>query len=424
MGAHPVGQLDRQLEDLLARLRAAGGDPVSFDELRAQGIENPALLAYELEVAGIPVGRVPLHGGAASPPVAVQLDYDDSEDTRQMAAIELPDHPLQRLRSGVERLTLLLADTREEAAELSARASAAVRGRAASREPARPPAPPPPPAATSGAGGWYRGEPKRAAAIAALGLVCLTILALVLANLAGSSNGGASALRADTSARRARVKTVHSAAPVQPAVSTPAAQATPTAPVAPPQAASATPPASTATAAGQTPPPATTPVPPPASSAGASPPQAAAAMQAQGHRLLAEGQYEQAISQLRGAVSASGQSVAQCAEPSSETCLTYAYALYDLGRALRLDGQTASALAVLGERLQIDNQRPVVEGEIALARGAGSGTASAGAPPQPAQPKPAPSLRHLARRRAHDNARRLRALRRLQRTGGVGASGD
>jgi hypothetical protein len=52
----------------------------------------------------------------------------------------------------------------------------------------------------------------------------------------------------------------------------------------------------------------------------------------------------------------------------SETCLTYAYALYDLGRTLRLAGRPGVAVPVLERRLQISDQRATVEGELALAR--------------------------------------------------------
>jgi hypothetical protein len=38
--------LDEQQARLVERLRAARGEPVSFDELRSEGIENPALLCY------------------------------------------------------------------------------------------------------------------------------------------------------------------------------------------------------------------------------------------------------------------------------------------------------------------------------------------------------------------------------------------
>ena len=49
--------LDAQQAQLVEHLRAAGGAPVSFDELRAIGIENPALLCYELAAVGLPVTR-------------------------------------------------------------------------------------------------------------------------------------------------------------------------------------------------------------------------------------------------------------------------------------------------------------------------------------------------------------------------------
>jgi hypothetical protein len=47
--------------------------------------------------------------------------------------------------------------------------------------------------------------------------------------------------------------------------------------------------------------------------------------------------------------------------------LIYAYALYDLGSALRLHGQPAAAVPVLQRRLQIDNQRPTVQAQLELA---------------------------------------------------------
>jgi len=68
-------------------------------------------------------------------------------------------------------------------------------------------------------------------------------------------------------------------------------------------------------------------------------------------------------------VRASGQSLGACMEPTTEACLTFAYALYDLGRALRLNGQAAAAVPVLSRRLRIDNQRSVVQHELELAQG-------------------------------------------------------
>jgi hypothetical protein len=46
----------------------------------------------------------------------------------------------------------------------------------------------------------------------------------------------------------------------------------------------------------------------------------------------------------------------------------FAYAMYDLGSALRLEGDPHAAIPILSERLQIDNQRPAVEEELDLAR--------------------------------------------------------
>ncbi len=48
--------------------------------------------------------------------------------------------------------------------------------------------------------------------------------------------------------------------------------------------------------------------------------------------------------------------------------MAYAEALYDLGRALRLDNANAAAGAVLRERLRIDSQRSAVQHEIGLNR--------------------------------------------------------
>jgi serine/threonine-protein kinase len=56
--------------------------------------------------------------------------------------------------------------------------------------------------------------------------------------------------------------------------------------------------------------------------------------------------------------------------PGGTSDLSYAYALYDLGNALRLAGRPADAIPVLEERLKIDNQRDVVQRELDAARAA------------------------------------------------------
>jgi serine/threonine-protein kinase len=83
------------------------------------------------------------------------------------------------------------------------------------------------------------------------------------------------------------------------------------------------------------------------------------------------GQYAQAIPVLRQAVASAPHS-----------SLTYAYALYDLGRSLRLAGNPAAAIPILQARLQIPNQTDVVRHELQLAlQAAGASSGGTGAAP-------------------------------------------
>jgi hypothetical protein len=104
-------------------------------------------------------------------------------------------------------------------------------------------------------------------------------------------------------------------------------------------------------------------LPPPTPSTPVSP-ALATQFEAEGHDLLQAGQYSNAVPVLRRALAATGKQLSDCLEPVSETCLTYAYALYDLGRALELNGEPSAAVPVLEQRLQIDNQRDVVAAEL------------------------------------------------------------
>ena len=91
-------------------------------------------------------------------------------------------------------------------------------------------------------------------------------------------------------------------------------------------------------------------------------------LEARGHSLLDAGRSGDAVPVLKRAVLATGETLGACLEPASSTCLTYAYALYDLGRAVRLSGEPQAAVPILERRLQIDNQRPTVGAELQLAR--------------------------------------------------------
>jgi eukaryotic-like serine/threonine-protein kinase len=102
---------------------------------------------------------------------------------------------------------------------------------------------------------------------------------------------------------------------------------------------------------------------PPASSS--SSPADGTSLNAQGFALLQEGRAEEAVPILRRAVDAF---------PEGSTDINYAYALYNLGNALRLSGHPEEAIPVLERRLEFPDQRSTVEAELARARAeAGSG---------------------------------------------------
>jgi eukaryotic-like serine/threonine-protein kinase len=126
---------------------------------------------------------------------------------------------------------------------------------------------------------------------------------------------------------------------------------------------------------------ATTSTPAPTSSTATTPtaPTSAAQLQQAGHDEMLDGDYQTAIGTLRQAVSASG--------PGS---LTYAYALYDLGRSLVLGGDPNGAIPVLQKRLKIPNQTGVVRQMLNQAlQAAGQAPESS-----PTQTTPAPPSDH------------------------------
>ena len=85
----------------------------------------------------------------------------------------------------------------------------------------------------------------------------------------------------------------------------------------------------------------------------------AARLNDQGYSLINQGRYSEAVPILRRAVAGFR---------SGSTDLTYAYALYNLGRALRLSGRPDEAIPVLERRLRIPNQTPTVQRELDAAR--------------------------------------------------------
>jgi serine/threonine protein kinase len=92
------------------------------------------------------------------------------------------------------------------------------------------------------------------------------------------------------------------------------------------------------------------------------------ALALQGHNLIAQGNYPAAIDVLSRAIQ-------NCPVSTTDPC---AYALFDLGHALRLAGRPSEAIPVLQQRLQNPDQRGAVQHELELAQAAANGGTTTG----------------------------------------------
>jgi hypothetical protein len=298
VGASEIGLegLEHQQAVVLDALRRAAGAPVSYGELRAAGVELPASVVSELELAGVAIERCV---GEERGVVCVRLDPAKDPAARPMpdpAQVAIPTRPEPALSTGTE---------------LGGVGSGVHIHRASSLDGAR--AKP------------FRVNPRRRVlALAAL----LTGIGVVFAAVAIWAPGGGRAPRTPV-AERPHTRVAVAAAGARPPSAPRPTGAPPSVPVSP---------------------------------------ALATELEAQGHSLLEAGRYGQAVPVLKRAVLATGETLGACLDPASSTCLTYAYALYDLGRAVRLSGQPQAAVPILERRLQIDNQRPTVGAQLQLAR--------------------------------------------------------
>jgi hypothetical protein len=372
---------------------------VSFEELRSLGIENPAVLCYELDLIGVPIARVnryiapgravPVgvriaesaaaeyaiepkrprwqrrlrrHPSEAPEPAAarphglssaVPLIRERASDAGRLARAQLESARAKGASLAGERRAGLARDTagsatakgasvaRDTAASATAKcasaardsaASAAAKGASVARDTAAS-------ARAKGANLASAAAPIAArtrghrglVALIALIVVAVAVITIVLANQPGGSPVTGKVL-AGSRGHPSRAQS-HSGRASSPSASAPSSSTLPGEPT---------------------------------------------QLQAEGHQLLGEERYPAAIAHLSAAVARSGESPARCAEPNSEACLTYAYALFDLGRALRLDGNRSGAVTALSERLRINDQRGAVQEELSRARegGGASGPAS------------------------------------------------
>ncbi|HET7416276.1 MAG TPA: serine/threonine-protein kinase [Solirubrobacterales bacterium] len=105
--------------------------------------------------------------------------------------------------------------------------------------------------------------------------------------------------------------------------------------------------------------PASAPEPKPVSESSASDSASGAELNEQGYALIQSGEYEAAVPVLEEAVGSF---------PEGSEEVDYAYALFNLGNALRLSGHPEEAIPILEQRLAIPNQTETVERELEEAR--------------------------------------------------------
>ena len=194
--------------------------------------------------------------------------------------------------------------------------------------------PPPPPSAPSRES--HSSGARRGALVALLAFVAAAVaVVVVLGGGGGGDDPGAKAAKAQPA--KGRGETADKARKTASSAATPAAQAEPE-------------PAAEAEPESESEPPA---------EAEGEDPEGGATLNQQGYELIQADEYEAAVPVLEEAVAAF---------PAGSEDLNYAYALFNLGNALRLSGRPEEAIPVLEERLQIPNQTGTVEEELAAAR--------------------------------------------------------
>jgi hypothetical protein len=327
--------LDHQQALVLGALRRAAGAPVSYAELRAVGVELPASVVSELELAGVAIERYSGEGRGA---IGARLDPANDPAARPTA--DAPPGPMRTdtepkpawsgvriyRASSLHPLFLGGLGHLSRAGDGTGNETEGQRATEQGRVPAVAPA-----LATRTTGVAVVGEKRsrihprsRVLAVTAV-LVAVAAVSSVVGLWAAGGRRGPRVPIAEGSHPRA-VVAAGGAAPASPARSTHA------------------------------------PAPVPVSLT------LATELEARGHSLLEAGRYSDALPVLKRAVLATGETVGACLEPGSSTCLTYAYALYDLGRATRLSGDPQAAVPILAGRLKIDNQRSTVGAQLQLAR--------------------------------------------------------
>jgi serine/threonine protein kinase len=349
LGNEATGASDRYALAVAAFELLTGGRPFTATHFAAQArqhIEDEPPLASEREPSLPPAVDAVLARGMAKDPderyptaraFTEELDHalqsTPTAATQPITARTKPLRPTSRRRDGAVAAGALAGVAAAKAADAPAARAAGIgphNGDGGGNAPASPPPAGHPPAPRRG----------RALALTALGIVLLGVVA-VISQLNSSSPKPAAHHHKVTLATN-HPRRHHRAAAKKPAAASSSSSTTPSA--------SSSTPASTRPAA-------------------PAPPSGASALQAQGHQQMLSGDYQGAIGTLNRAVAAAPRG-----------SLTYAYALYDLGRSLLMSGNPQAAIPILQQRLQIPNQTATVQALLNQAeQAAGQSSQSGGA---------------------------------------------
>ena len=325
--------LDHQQALVLGVLRLAAGAPVSYAELREAGVDLPASVVSELELAGVAIQRCFGEGRGA---VGVRLD-----PASDPAALPTPDPAERPIPTDMEPEAAWSSVRIYRASSLeglfirvagwlprpTGKGNGVERPRAIGRGRATAARAEPTPGTHAAR---VRDEPfganhrRRVLAVTALLAGIAAMCALIAIWAAGGDRGTRAPI-----AKRPHARVVVAVGRARPTSAPRSTHTPPPVPVSP---------------------------------------ALATELEAQGHSLLEANRYGDAVPVLKRAVLATGETLGGCREPASSTCLTYAYALYDLGRAMRLSGEPQAAVPILKRRLEIDNQRSIVDAQLQLAR--------------------------------------------------------
>jgi serine/threonine-protein kinase len=362
LGKEATGASDRYALAVATFELLTGGRPFTATHFAAQArqhIEDEPPLVSERQPSLPPaVDEVLARGMAKDPderyPTArafnEELDHAlqsaPTSATEPITARTEALHPRTRRRTGAVAAGALAGAAAAEAADppRARAASAPARGSRANGSGANAPGGRQP-AARSGALNPPTARRGRSLALVALAIVLLGVVALIAQLSSGSSMPAA---HHGATAATHRSRTRHRAA----ARKKPASSASSTA---------------AASASSSTPASSTPAGPAPAATAGSS----ASALQAEGHQQMLSGNYQAAIATLQRAVAS-----------APHGSLTYAYALYDLGRSLLQSGNPKAAIPILQQRLQIPNQTATVQALLTQAeQAAGQPSGPSAAPP-------------------------------------------